>query len=152
MEDRGGFAKPMVIDIKNIIRLQTLLWNAFADHHGVSDSSSLLGAPESGELTVENETWLFAIDGLGVMLANQFSGARIDVPRALEGAHIVDTWGLATYFGWLGKTGEKFLFSEIATRAGPVEDRVELWIQKLVQGGILVVLSVNYIAPSCCLT
>lgn len=133
-----GFAKPMEIDIKNIIRLQTVLWNAFASEYGVSDLFSLLDAPKRGELIVEGETWLFSKHGLGVMFTNRFNGARIDIHRALEGAHIVDAWGLATYFGSLGKTGEKFLFSEIATRAGPVADRAEMWIQKLVQSKVLV--------------
>ncbi len=75
------------------------------------------------------------------MFTSQLNGAHIDIPQALEGAHVVDKWNLATYFGSLGKTGEKFLFSEIATRAGPIEDRAELWIQKLVQCGTLVACS-----------
>lgn len=126
------------IDIKNFIRLQGVLWDTYVDHFDVRDSNPLYLPSRRGELSVEGDTWLYSRHGNGVLFTNKSSRAQIDIPEALTCAQVVDSWILGMYFGSIGKAGEKFLFKEIGTRAGSVQDRAELWIQKLVRENVLV--------------
>lgn len=122
--------------LRQFVGLQRLLWQALRERHSGALTAGLPSIPKHGQLAIENEVWEFQRHGSGVLFSEVSGKRRIDLHDAFAGPEKVDPWRLATYFGSLGRTGEK-LVSRAAGNRGTLEERIGSWLARLASQGVL---------------
>jgi hypothetical protein len=120
------------------VSLQQALWGKLRNACGGATAPLLFDVPKSGFVDHDGRRWSIKKHGQGVLFSEEGGGRRIDLHDIAAGADRLDSWRLATYFGGLGREGEKFISRVIGTPGGTMEQRVEQWLTQLAADGVLV--------------
>lgn len=135
--------------LRLFVHLQRRLWRALRVDYPAPLSPGLTVIPGQGQVTVDGETWEFRRHGSGVLFSEADGKRKIDLHDAFVGPDQLDTWRLATYFGALGRAGEK-LVGQVVARQGPMEERLRLWLDGLVNQGVLIARGGGYCFSADC--
>ena len=135
--------------LRLFVHLQRRLWQALRVDCPEPLSPGLTMIPRQGQVTVDGEIWEFQRHGSGVLFRETHGKRKIDLHDAFAGPDQFDTWRLATYFGALGRAGEK-LVSQVVPRQVPLEERLRLWLDDLVNQGVLIARGGGYCFSADC--
>ena len=110
-------------ELESYTRLQQGLLNSLREQLKVD--GSLASLPRSGELTFDGGIWKFTRHGTGARFEQRATGVVVDIHDEFEHPELFDAWRLRTYFGSLGKRGEKSLQKAVDVRGQPMEKALE---------------------------
>lgn len=121
--------------LKEYVDLQIKLAQVFQDEFGQVKDKFLTAIPKEGEISCEGSIWHFKKHGSGVIFIENTSKVKVDIHEMAIEATLFDQWRVRTYFGSLGKRGEKLISTFTGKKNISLDENIKTCLSMLLSNG-----------------